>query len=84
MTAALSLVTRTCACGCGRTWRALRPDGWPYATAMCAAEKGVDVDFQSPHHEFNGAAMVAQKIHQSITKQTKKGKKKCKHHLKNL
>jgi hypothetical protein len=28
--------------------------------------------------------MVAQKIHQSITKQTKKGKKKCKHHLKNL
>jgi hypothetical protein len=38
------------------------------------AEKGVDIDFQAPHHEFNGAAMVAQKIHQSITKQRKKGK----------
>src|SRR5581483_1011110 len=79
-TAALPLVTKTCLCGCGRTWRALRPDGWPFATSQCAAEKGVDVDFQAPHHEFNGAAMVASKIHQSI----RKGKKKCKHHLKNL
>lgn len=81
-----SLVNKKCICGCGRSWRALPSSPWPYFSLACAieAEEPRKIKFSSPRQDLNMLQKEVEGTYEAERAEKQKGKKRCKHHVKNL